>query len=186
MENFRIAVLGLSLLEFRGLTHVCGDMDFRYAESFSDLCAVDADAYIVDALVFVSQVDFFMPKKSKTVIWFDRCRPVQFPTPEFSSSSDLNIVFRNDEENVLIYILEEIYRSVANERTVTSDEKRELSSREKDVLKELASGKTNKEIADALCISVNTVITHRKNISSKLGIRSASGLSLYALMNGII
>jgi DNA-binding NarL/FixJ family response regulator len=111
---------------------------------------------------------------------------VQFPTPEFSSSSDLNIVFRNDEENVLIYILEEIYRSVANERTVTSDEKRELSSREKDVLKELASGKTNKEIADALCISVNTVITHRKNISSKLGIRSASGLSLYALMNGII
>ncbi|MBD5328591.1 MAG: response regulator transcription factor [Bacteroides sp.] len=62
----------------------------------------------------------------------------------------------------------------------------ELSAREKEVLKELASGKTNKEIADHLSISVNTVITHRKNVSSKLGIKSVSGLSLYALMNGII
>ncbi|MBD5184180.1 MAG: response regulator transcription factor [Bacteroidales bacterium] len=62
----------------------------------------------------------------------------------------------------------------------------ELSGREKEVLKELASGKTNKEIADRLSISVNTVITHRKNISSKLGIKSVSGLSLYALMNGVI
>ena len=43
-----------------------------------------------------------------------------------------------------------------------------------------------KEIADSLNISVNTVLTHRKNISSKLGIRSVSGLSLYAMMNGII
>ncbi|MDE6753269.1 MAG: helix-turn-helix transcriptional regulator, partial [Muribaculaceae bacterium] len=50
----------------------------------------------------------------------------------------------------------------------------------------IAQGKINKEIADILCISVNTVITHRKNISSKLGIKSASGLSLYAMMNGII
>lgn len=61
-----------------------------------------------------------------------------------------------------------------------------LTSRELDVLKEIAAGKTNKEIADSLCISVNTVITHRKNVSQKLGIRSASGLSLYALMNGLI
>ena len=62
----------------------------------------------------------------------------------------------------------------------------ELSSREIDVLKEIASGKIIKEIADSLNISVNTVLTHRKNISSKLGIRSVSGLSLYAMMNGII
>ncbi|MDE6409047.1 MAG: helix-turn-helix transcriptional regulator [Muribaculaceae bacterium] len=62
----------------------------------------------------------------------------------------------------------------------------ELSIREKEVLKELARGKTNKEIADILSISVNTVITHRKNISTKLGIKSVSGLSLYALMNGVI
>jgi DNA-binding CsgD family transcriptional regulator len=61
-----------------------------------------------------------------------------------------------------------------------------LSIREIDVLKEIAKGKTNKEIADTLCISVNTVITHRRNLTAKIGIRSASGLSLYAMMNGLI
>ena len=62
----------------------------------------------------------------------------------------------------------------------------ELSAREIEVLKELVAGKTHKEVADALCISVNTVVTHRKNITTKLGIRSLSGLSLYALMNGLV
>lgn len=62
----------------------------------------------------------------------------------------------------------------------------ELSTREIEVLRLIASGNLNKEIADKLCISVNTVITHRKNISTKLGIKSASGLSLYAMMNGIL
>lgn len=62
----------------------------------------------------------------------------------------------------------------------------DLSLREIEVLKLVASGLINKEIADRLCISVNTVITHRKNISAKLGIKSASGLSLYAMMHGLI
>lgn len=62
----------------------------------------------------------------------------------------------------------------------------ELSQREIDVLCLLAKGLTNKEIADRLFISINTVLTHRKNISAKLGIRSISGLSVYAIMNGYI
>lgn len=61
-----------------------------------------------------------------------------------------------------------------------------LSRREKEVLRQIASGLTAKEIADKLGISANTVVTHRKNLSAKLGIRSTSGLSLYALMNGFI
>jgi DNA-binding CsgD family transcriptional regulator len=79
-----------------------------------------------------------------------------------------------------------VQRNVSIERAENIEDKRELSSRERDVLREIASGKTNKEIADSLFISVNTVITHRKNLTAKLGIRSVSGLSLYALMNGII
>ena len=61
-----------------------------------------------------------------------------------------------------------------------------LTQREKAVLRLISAGLTAKEIASELGISANTVVTHRKNISAKLGIRSASGLSLYAMMNGII
>lgn len=62
----------------------------------------------------------------------------------------------------------------------------QLSARELDVLRLVAMGYINKEIADTLNISFNTVLTHRRNITSKLGIKSSSGLGVYALMNGFI
>lgn len=61
-----------------------------------------------------------------------------------------------------------------------------LSDREADVLKLLATGHANKEIADKLNISINTVITHRKNISQKTGIKSVSGLTIYAVVKKLI
>ena len=61
-----------------------------------------------------------------------------------------------------------------------------LSEREIDVLRLLASGMATKEIADALNISTNTVITHRKNISFKTGIKSVSGLTIYAVVKKFI
>lgn len=61
-----------------------------------------------------------------------------------------------------------------------------LSEREKDVIKLVAKGYTNKEIADMLNLSIHTIISHRKNITAKFGIKTISGLSIYALLNGII
>jgi DNA-binding NarL/FixJ family response regulator len=61
-----------------------------------------------------------------------------------------------------------------------------LSTRETDVLQLIVKGITNKEIADKLNISLNTVLSHRKNITSKLGIKTISGLTYYAIMNGLI
>ncbi len=79
-------------------------------------------------------------------------------------------------------------RSVAAEEDRVADDERgnELSAREKDILVAVASGATNKEIADRLNLSVHTVVTHRKNISRKLGIRTISGLTVYAIMNNLI
>lgn len=62
----------------------------------------------------------------------------------------------------------------------------ELTAREKDIVTGIALGQSNKEIADALCISVHTVMTHRKNIVSKLKIRNSAGLTIYAIVNGLI
>ncbi len=62
----------------------------------------------------------------------------------------------------------------------------ELSEREKEVVKQIALGKTNKKAAEILFISPHTVITHRKNIANKLGIRTVSGLTIYAILNKII
>ena len=65
-------------------------------------------------------------------------------------------------------------------------DKNELSEREKEILISLAKGKINKEIADLHHISVHTVITHRKNIIRKTGIKSVSGLTVYAILNNLI
>ena len=61
-----------------------------------------------------------------------------------------------------------------------------LSERERDVIVSVVQGMQNKEIADHLCISINTVITHRRNIARKLQIHSPAGLTIYAIVNGLV
>ena len=67
-----------------------------------------------------------------------------------------------------------------------SESNETLSEREKDVIIGVVQGLQNKEIADRLCISVNTVITHRRNIARKLQIHSPAGLTIYAIVNGLV
>ena len=73
-----------------------------------------------------------------------------------------------------------------NEETSAQNESVDLSNREVDVLVCVAKGMTNKDISDMLNISVHTVITHRKNIVKKTGIKSVSGLTVYALLNNLV
>ena len=61
-----------------------------------------------------------------------------------------------------------------------------LSDREREVIRLVAMGLSNKEIAERMFISVNTVMTHRRNISRKLDIHATAGLTIYAIVNGII
>ncbi len=68
----------------------------------------------------------------------------------------------------------------------TADGREPLTSREQTILLELAQGKTNREVAGELDISVRTVETHRKNIKRKLGISSTAGLTRYALEHGVL
>ena len=73
-----------------------------------------------------------------------------------------------------------------NHRRHQMPETEELSDREKDVLIQVVRGLSNKEIADVLCISTHTVISHRKNIAHKLNIHSTAGLTIYAIVNHLV
>ena len=80
-------------------------------------------------------------------------------------------------------------RSVIEQKKSTnpfSKKQDELTRREELILKYISLGLTNKEIAEKLFISTHTVITHRKNITKKLGIKTVSGLTIYAILNRII
>lgn len=93
-----------------------------------------------------------------------------------------NIININDSLDVIAKILSKtISQSIKTEQN-----NNELSLREKEVLREVTLGKINKEIAESLFISIHTVITHRKNITKKLGIKTVSGLTVYAILNNII
>ena len=78
-------------------------------------------------------------------------------------------------------------RSVSpSERDTSEQNKNELSIREQEILVCVAKGMLNKEIADKFNISIHTVITHRKNITRKTGIKTVAGLTVYALLNNLI
>ena len=68
----------------------------------------------------------------------------------------------------------------------TADGREPLTSREQTVLLELAQGKSNRDVAETLNISIHTVETHRKNIKRKLGISSTAGLTRYAMEHGVL
>lgn len=83
-------------------------------------------------------------------------------------------------------VVNKLINLLNNSDETTSQENIELSNREIDVLVSVAKGMTNKEISDLLSISVHTVITHRKNIVKKTGIKSVAGLTVYALLNNLV
>ena len=75
---------------------------------------------------------------------------------------------------------------ISNMLNSNGDATEMLSDREKDVIVSVVQGMTNKEIANHLCISANTVITHRRNIARKLQIHSPAGLTIYAIVNNLV
>lgn len=141
--------------------------------SFTNGETTNVDLFIADTKEFAANPGFYMPRRSKLMVIAD--------TDSFDDNTGY-MLNRHADESAMISRLTEIIELTKD----TLNTGNELSQREIDVLREVASGHTNKEIADNLNISINTVLTHRKNITSKLGIKSVSGLSVYAMMNGYI
>lgn len=179
-SGIKTAAIGLSTLEAMGIKSILIEENDVTLESFDSLQnafpVIDRfDLFIVSSGVFASNPDFFMPKKQRLAVVDSNNLPE-------SSSSTFPVIGRNKDESDISEAIRTILKSITSPNEISD----ELSKREIEVIRLVADGMINKEIAERLCISVNTVITHRKNISAKLGIKSASGLSLYAVMNGLI
>ena len=91
------------------------------------------------------------------------------------------------EDNIMLPSLIKEAKIADKQKANSSDDKQEnLSAREIEVIRFVANGLSNKEIADTMCLSTHTVMSHRKNIARKLDIHSTAGLTIYAIVNGII
>lgn len=106
----------------------------------------------------------------------------QYVEPDVIKQYD-DVIDIREASNKIIRIL---LKAIENKHNEDSQDLTELSEREKDVLILIAKGQMSKEIADELNISVHTVISHRKNITKKTGIKSIAGLVAYALLNNLI
>ncbi len=180
MDRLSSIIVSSNCLAAKGLQHILVNMFNMNVEiQFSttnipedklddtDLIFVDADSFAHHNLTFAS-------RRHKTIILTANDIP--------ANDSNIHIIDQKWSEEAIINI---ISKNISKLNTILTTHS-ELSKREIDVLKLVVSGHINKEIADILNISINTVLSHRKNITSKLGIKSVSGLSVYAMMNGYI
>lgn len=139
--------------------------------------------YFVSAQIYFAHTAFFLERKTKTIVLSGGEQPT------LNGIHTLNIHLPQDKLVKDIMALRSSGHDGA-QRPASSypqhDTEHDLSPREIEVLILITKGFINKEIADKLSISLTTVISHRKNITEKLGIKSASGLAVYAVMHGYI
>jgi DNA-binding NarL/FixJ family response regulator len=110
-------------------------------------------------------------------------------TSESSDNTPLRLfaesISLNQGKSQLVTKMDRLFRRFAKSRP-DFEYSSGLSKREKIILRHIALGYTNKEIGEKLFISTHTVVTHRKNITRKIGIKTVSGLTVYAIFNKIV
>ena len=184
VEANTLTALGLKMI----LEEIIPMAIIRTFHSFGELTDDTPDMYahyFIGAQVYVEHNVFFLPRKKKTIVLAGESHSLQL-----SAVRVLNIY--QSEEQLVKDILKLHQHAHHNGHPAEAIPppmpviEHELSAREIEVLVLITKGLINKEIADKLNISLTTVITHRKNITEKLGIKSVSGLTIYAVMNGYV
>ncbi len=155
-------------------------MSVSFAEELNKLNVEHKIALLLASAEIITHLNLTLFKGAQLIKLIDS-RP-EYMDSDYSNSE---LLFLDDTENSILHILKRNLALMDKNTTNTKSES-VLSDRELDIVREVALGLTNKEIADKLFISAHTVITHRKNITRKLGIKTVSGLTVYALLNKLI
>ena len=190
IDNNLLARIGLANL----LEEIIPEFTIRTFGSFAELMADTPDMfvhYFVSIQIYLEHTAFFLRKKFQTVVLCNAETQAQL-------SGVLSLNINQDEQHLVksILLLHQhghhkghpqghpagMLPAARSQMPPQND----LTMREIEVLSLVARGFINKEIADKLHISLTTVITHRKNITEKLGIKTVSGLTIYAVMRGYV
>ena len=154
--------------------------------SFAELQANNPEQYFhyfVAMNIVLEHRTFFLERRNKTIV-------LTLGLDNATTLSDFHSLCVNVPEKQLVKSLLALEQHAhANGRNLPPVQRQQtnlLSDREIEVLSLVAQGHINKEIADMLNISMPTVVSHRKNITEKLGMKSISALTIYAVMHGYV
>ena len=185
-----IAVIAPSILTALGMKSILEKIiPMAEVEVFNDVHALEESGmeryfhFFTAAPLFVRHSALFRPYRRRVILLAGGSVP-----PELADMRRLNIL-RSAEEPVRDIM--HMHRSVHHDAhdpapDASAAQGPVLSAREAEVLALIARGHINKEIAQRLGIGLTTVISHRRNLMEKLGIRSVSGLTLYAVTRGYV
>lgn len=192
-----IAIIDSNTLCSMGLANLVQELipqaPIRTFRSFKELVMDTPDLYahyFVAAGIFFEHTAYFLERKHKTIVL-----TTSDNQPQLAAMHTLNVC--QDEPHLAKSILQMHHHGhpqnapqppgyPAQPTKQPEPNEHELSAREIEVLTLIARGHINKEIADKLHISLTTVISHRKNITEKIGIKSVAGLTIYAVMHGYV
>jgi len=190
MRRYRIAIVEESAVIAEGLRALlAGDGEFETVYVAGDIRTLAERFALVapDAVILNTALSCGLPHNIRSAY------------PEFRPTAVVALSVAVREEDIMrqfdgvvnIYdrpsqILRKLRAAIEQCQTNPYGDSHDLSDRERDVLVLVAKGLSNKEIADELNISVHTVMSHRKNISHKTGIKSVAGLTVFALLNNLL
>ena len=188
----KVLLIVPSKIVARGIEAVLSELgEFRVAGILTDLSHasqmrlrnIDADVIVLDPVVFDfvsrSSVRSHISEYSDAAVVGLQTIPMD---DEQKKQYDALIGLNDDP----VLIVRKLRESLDSRQDNPETEEYDLSAREKEILVCVAKGMLNKEIADACNLSIHTVITHRKNITRKTGIKTVAGLTVYALLNNLI
>ena len=187
----KIAIIDANTLSVIGLKQILQNvLPIMTVDTYGSLAELDANQpdqyfhYFVSLDIVLTHRSFFAQRRRKTIVL----------TLSFSDTSQLadfhSLCINQPEPQLIRQLLMLEQHAHSGGRNLPSMpqalQQRILTDREIEVMSLIVQGYINKEIADRLNISLSTVITHRKNIMDKLGMKSVSALTIYAVMHGYV
>ena len=187
----KIAVIDANTLAVLGLKQLLLNiMPFMTVDTFGSMAELEANQpdgymhYFVSLDIVLTNRPFFTERRRKTIV-------LTLSLTEASQPAEFHSLCINQPEPQLIRQLLQLEQHAHGQGqhlppTPQILQRKILSDREIEVMALIVQGYINKEIADRLNIGLTTVITHRKNIMEKLGMKSVSALTIYAVMHGYV